>query len=90
MSSHTTLRILVAQVVLSPWNQNVCPPPSTSSTSKVVFNLRVLASVIYEAVRGIEGSLCSLPPISPHYATGGKLPRRRSNVSYFTSLNIEI
>jgi hypothetical protein len=55
-------RILVNHVILSPWCCNLSPSPakSTRSARRILYNHRMLATVVYELMRSLEPSM---PPI---------------------------
>lgn len=55
------IRILVAQVTLSPWFKGIVHKP-VQRVSKVVYNFRMLASVLYFLCNKIDPFLQPLPP----------------------------
>jgi len=60
LKSYLLVRVLVAHVVLSPWRFGVCAPPSLKSKANVLYNYRMLASVLYEIIQRGDPFLQSL------------------------------
>lgn len=60
------LRTLVAHLLLAPWHCALCAPPSSRAARRVVYNHRMLATVVYELLRKLDPSL----PVLPESSTG--------------------
>lgn len=49
-------RLLIAHVILSPWNYGVCGKPQGGYVKRCIMNNRILATVMYCIVRSIDGN----------------------------------
>lgn len=59
--------MLVNHLLLSPWCYNLCGKPSSRALKRCIYNHRMLATGIYELVRGIDPAL---PAVEPRPFTG--------------------
>ena len=59
--SHSFVRVLINHLILSPWNYNICPKPKNRHTKRTITNYRIMASVVYEFLRSMDGNVP--PPI---------------------------
>lgn len=58
--SRSFVRVLINHLILSPWNYNICPKPKNRHTKRAITNYRIMASVVYEFLRSMDGNV---PPI---------------------------